>query len=386
MGVRYRKYFSQCKPIPCNGRPNKRYCPGNRPRNKLNGQYRACGHWAIEFFDDTKKWQSLTFKDIRSRADAERRLAMFIGDRERGKLNLPKKKVIPTLAEYAGTYLELYRGAKENTLAMKKRVVNAIAKYLGDYRLNEITPFLVEKYRVQRREQDGVKDSVINVDVQILSHIFNTAIGAGILDRNPCQGIKRLKVSQVKDRILSSDEIAVILNMPCDKDRLMILTALFTGARLNEVLSLSWQDIDFSKGIIHISQSKTGKTLDIPLSEYLAHELLQYRDVNNGNRVFEDRETKHAIVYKYSLYFSQLFKNLGIHNCTFHTLRHTFSSLLQSDLGIGAVVVQGMTGHSSLSMLQKYSHTGLSNKQQAIEALTGHVLNARKEPVLSAAQ
>ena len=130
MAVRLRKYFQQCKPIPCNGRQGK-HCPGDRPRNKLNGQYRVCGHWAIEFFDDTKKWQSLTFKDIRNKTEAEKRLAMFIGDRERGKLNLPKKKVIPTLLEYSKTYLELHRGAKENTLAMKKRVVNAIAKYLG---------------------------------------------------------------------------------------------------------------------------------------------------------------------------------------------------------------------------------------------------------------
>lgn len=48
---------------------------------------------------------------------------MFIGDRERGKLNLPKKKVIPTLAEYSKTYLELYKGAKENTLGARKRAV-----------------------------------------------------------------------------------------------------------------------------------------------------------------------------------------------------------------------------------------------------------------------
>ena len=40
------------------------------------------------------------------------------------------------------------------------------------------------------------------------------------------------------------------------KDRLMILTALFTGMRLNEVLNLTWGDIGFGKGIIHVFQSK----------------------------------------------------------------------------------------------------------------------------------
>ncbi len=81
-----------------------------------------------------------------------------------------------------------------------------------------------------------------------------------------------------------------------------------------------------------------------------------------------------------------MFKGLGIDNFTFHNLRHTFSSLLQGELGIGAVVVQGMTGHSSLSMLQKYSHTGLDNKQKAIQALTDHVLSKRPDTTLAIAQ
>ncbi|NUN23376.1 MAG: site-specific integrase, partial [Candidatus Jettenia caeni] len=137
-------------------------------------------------------------------------------------------------------------------------------------------------------------------------------------------------------------------------------------------------DIDFSKGIIHITQSKTGKVITIPLSGYLIDELMQHKGMNNGERLFEDAGITHSVVSSYSAYFSNLFKSMGIHGFTFHNLRHTFSSLLQSELGVGAVVVQGMTGHSSLSMLQKYSHSGLDSRQRAIQALTDHVLNADK--------
>ena len=134
------------------------------------------------------------------------------------------------------------------------------------------------------------------------------------------------------------------------------------------------------------SSHKTGKLVSIPVSDYLLGELLRYKETNPGDKVFESREITNAVVAGYSEYFSKLFKSLGIMNFTFHNLRHIFSSLLQSDLGVGAVVVQGLTGHSSLSMLQKYSHTGLSNKQQAIKSLTDHVLSARKETALSIAQ
>src|SRR4030067_2568770 len=163
----------------------------------------------------------------------------------------------------------MQKGAKENTLVMKRRAVGVLVRYLGEHPLDKITPFIVEKYRIQRKEQDGVKDSSINVDIGILSHIYTTAISEGILDANPCQKVKRLKVTQVKDRVLSGDEIAAILDMPEGKDRLMILTALFTGMRLNEVLSLTWDDIDFGRGIIHVFQSKSGKAFDVTLSECL---------------------------------------------------------------------------------------------------------------------
>lgn len=133
-----------------------------------------------------------------------------------------------------------------------------LVRYLGEHPLDKITGFIVEKYRIQRKEQDGVKDSSINIDIGILSHVYTTAISEGIIDANPCQKVKRLKVAQVKDRVLSGDEISAILDMPEGKDRLMILMALFTGMRLNEVLSLTWNDVDFGKGIIHVFQSKTG--------------------------------------------------------------------------------------------------------------------------------
>ncbi|MBI2471354.1 MAG: site-specific integrase [Planctomycetes bacterium] len=381
MAVRFRKYFKECKPIQCTGR-RSRQCPETPKRS--NGEYKTCGVWCIEFFDDNKQWQSLTFKDIRNKSDAEKRLTLFISDRERGQLKLPKKKAIPTLAEYGKTYLELHKHAKEATYLLKLRMVSTLTRYLGEYPLDKITPFLIEKYRINRKSS-GVKDSSINVDVSILSHIFTTAIAGGTVDKNPCEGVKRLKVTQTKDRILSSDEIALLLDRLQGKDRLMVLVGLFTGLRLGGVLGLSWQDIDFTRKII-TSSHKTGKLVSIPLSNYLEGELLRYKGNNPDDRVFETREITNAIVVEYSRHFGILFKGLGIQDFTFHNLRHSFSSLLQSELGVGAVVVQGMTGHSSLGMLQKYSHSGIDAKTRAIQALTDHVLSRKPETSFAIAQ
>ncbi len=385
MGVRYRRFYKCCKDRKgCNGRIGKD-CPVNELPKRENGKLYKCGVWLVELFDENKVWQSMAFKDIRSKADAEKRLTLLIADRERGILKLPKKKIIPTLADYSKVYLEHYKNDKRNTYLLKLRMVSTLTRYLGDYTLDKITPFIVEKYRIERKEQDKVKDSSINIDIAILSHIYTVAIKTGIVDKNPCKEVKRLRVIQVKDRILSQSEIALLLDKLCGKDRLMVLVGLFTGMRLGGVLGLSWHDIDFDKRLI-TSAHKTGKLISIPLSGYVAEELLRYKENTSGEKVFESREIIPDIVGSYSKHFRNLFKSLGIHGFTFHNLRHTFSSLLQSNLGIGAVVVQGMTGHSSLSMLQKYSHTGMDAKQDAIQALTDHILNTGKEKVLSIAQ
>ncbi len=391
MAIRFRKYFKLCKGKRSEG---DRYgkvvvrgieCDGKRSRLCPEGVPSPCGRWLIEFFDDHKQWVSLSFKDVRSKKDAERRLSMFIADRERGKLNLPKKKTIPTLSAYGQIYLAFCKNDKENTYLLKLRMVTTLTRHLGEYPLDKITPFIIEKYRINRKEKDGVKDSSINIDIAILSHIYSVAIKAGIVDKNPCKDVKRLKVTQTKDRVLSQSEIALLLDKLHGKDRLMVLVGLFTGLRLGGVLSLFWSDIDFNNGIIS-SSHKTGKLVSIPLSDYLEGELLRYKGNNSDDRVFETREITNAVVVEYSSHFSALFKGLGIHDFTFHNLRHTFSSLLQGELGIGAVVVQGMTGHSSLGMLQKYSHTGLDNKQRAIQALTDHVLNTSQKTALAIAQ
>ena len=62
----------------------------DRPR-RLNGEYKKCGSWVVELFDESGMWKSIAFRDVRNKRDAEKRLALLIGDRERGSLRLPKE-------------------------------------------------------------------------------------------------------------------------------------------------------------------------------------------------------------------------------------------------------------------------------------------------------
>ena len=164
------------------------------------------------------------------------------------------------------------------------------------------------------------------------------------------------------------------------KDKLIVLVGLFTGMRLNEVLKLTWADIDFQKQLITFVQSKTGKLISMPLSTHMVQELMAYKSICSSEFLFESRGVNAAVVSSYSAYFSNLFKGLGISDFTYHNLRHTFASM-QGDLGTRAIVTKELLGHSDLSMTMQYIHTGLESKRRAVDALTNHVLKGCKEDV-----
>ena len=379
VGVRYRKYLSGCKDISCKGKEGK-HCPRDRPRNK-NGEYKKCGAWVIELFDESRRWRTIAFRDVKNKRDAEKRLAILIGDRERDILKLPKKRNTPTLADYCIKYLQSYRTDKENTRLARGRTVKTITKYIGNYKLDKISKFIIEKYRIERKEKDSVKGSTLNLEQAFLSHILNNAAREGILDTNPCSGIKRYKIGQTRDRILTDDEVALILNSLKGRDRLMILTGLLVGFRLNEALKLEKKDIDFRKNLITFVQSKTGKLMVVPISNFLAHEIKEYIKDRPDERLFDNREVNYSLVKKYSKHFSNLFKGLGVDNFTYHNLRHCFSSF-HSDVGADAFTTQSLLGHSTLTQTAHYTHKKIDAKRKAVGDMTEYVLNMGKDATI----
>ncbi len=373
MAVRFKKYYPKmCRDIDCKSRKGK-YCPSDIPISKQSGNARKCGVWLVELFDDKRKWQSFAFPDVRSRADAEKRLALLISEREHGRFGIIKKKSTPTLAEFSEEYLTIIDSSKINTLLAKKKAIKSLTKYIGHYQLDKLTPFIVERYRIDRQKIDNVQPRSINLDIAVLRHMLNTAIRKGILEKNPCTGVKALKIQQNRDRVLSDSEIQCLMESLEGKDRLMVLMGLLGGLRLNETVKLDWSDIDFENKLITFVQSKTGKVVTIPLSGFLADELLKFKGNKSEGSLFENCVDNKVIV-KYSRHFSKLFKELGIQDCTYHCLRHS-NATLHREHGTDIITVQGLLAHSNVTQTMRYSHSGLKAKRTAIEAITNHVEN-----------
>ena len=86
--------------------------------------------------------------------------------------------------------------------------------------------------------------------------------------RNPMSRVKIGEKWTVRpDRILTEDETVKVMARLSDPNLLIIETALATGARISEILGLTWQHIDLKDGVIHIVQRNWRGDIDDPKSK-----------------------------------------------------------------------------------------------------------------------
>jgi len=62
-------------------------------------------------------------------------------------------------------------------------------------------------------------------------------------------------------------------------------------------------------------------------------------------------------------------KRLGIKKASFHTLRHTFASLLLTKKGVDIVTVSNLLGHKNIETTMIYLHTDMQTMRTGVEKL-----------------
>jgi len=138
------------------------------------------------------------------------------------------------------------------------------------------------------------------------------------------------------------------------------MVALYSGMRKGEILSLSWDCVDFDQRIIYVAMSKSGKPRMIPMAPTLR---AVFRDLGPKNRgpVFDVPEIT------LRRYFSKALKTAGINSFRFHDLRHTFAShfIMRTR---NLPVLQAILGHATPSMTLRYAHLASSHLEDSMLA------------------
>lgn len=198
--------------------------------------------------------------------------------------------------------------------------------------------------------------------------------------------VKMFKENNRREHFLSGEEIQALLDA-CDSNvvsitgkkieqkqahlKPIIIFALNTGCRKEEILSLKWENVDMKHGFINLIQTKNGERRQIPINDTLREMLKGLTRRLHVPYVFHnyDEEKKTGTRYgDVKRSFQTACRKAGIHDFVFHSLRHTFASHLVMN-GVDLTTVSRLMGHKSLTMTLRYSHLAPNHLTSAVNVL-----------------
>lgn len=242
-------------------------------------------------------------------------------------------------------------------------VIDKFYKLVGNKNVEQITISDIEKYINSRLGK--IKNSSINREVDNIRRLFSLAIENKRIAVNPCSTLKKLRIENPSERYLTKDEEVRLLAICNPTMKAIIITALHTGMRQNEILSLKWQDVFFEEDYLIALNTKNNKPRKLRLTKTLKEELLKLPRL--GDYVFTSPVT--GTRYKdVKTSFKRAVKRSGIPPITFHKLRHTTASRL-NEAGVDIVTIQKILGHADLKTTQRYTHNPSASMENAFKLL-----------------
>jgi integrase len=279
---------------------------------------------------------------------------------------------------FAEQYLQ-YSKANKKSYDKDVSRMKVLLRYFGGKHLSEITPWLIEKFKAQRkkevsRRKKEVSNANVNRERALLSSMFSKAIEWGMIKDNPVTKVKSLKENNQRVRFLMPEEMASLtaaINSEPKANHLLpiMITALNSGMRKQEIFRLTWRDVDFNNRLISVEDSKNGEKRKIPMNSQLTETMENVKNKNGHSEyVFCNEKGKRLRSVKRS--FGTALKKAGIKDFTFHDLRHTFGSHMVM-AGVDLPTIKELLGHKDIKMTLRYSHLSPGHKRDAVELLTG---------------
>ncbi|MFP4845492.1 tyrosine-type recombinase/integrase [Winogradskyella sp. PE311] len=238
---------------------------------------------------------------------------------------------------------------------------------INDAGYSEIRQWIVELV------DSGISNRTINRKVSSLSSYYKFLQKAELLDVNPLNKHKALKVGKKIHLPFSEEELKIVIENSIDvvdfetaRNKVIIELFYATGIRRIELVNLKLTDLDLSNKQIKVL-GKRNKERYIPLIETLIISLKEYLIYRGDLTKIEDKEnlflTKKGIkIYEMLVYriINKYFSNASSKaKCSPHVLRHSFATHLLNE-GADLNAVKELLGHTSLAATQVYTHNSIS--------------------------
>ena len=262
-----------------------------------------------------------------------------------------------------------------NTVESYKRDVTQYISYLDGTGVTDIsstTKTTVLSYLLYL-QKEGRASSTVSRTLASLRSYYLFMMQNGVVKSNPTSNLEAPHVEKKIPKILSGEEVELLLEQPknCDnkgiRDKAMLELLYATGIRVSELINLDVSDVNVPMSFVRCKGGK--KERIIPMGHQAKDALENY--INNVRKYMVKDENETALFvncsgarlsrqgfWKLIKYYQHI---AGIEtDITPHTLRHSFAAHLLEN-GADLHSIQEMMGHADISSTQVYSRMMNSN-------------------------
>lgn len=302
-------------------------------------------------------------------------------------------------AEYLG-------GVKQATVAhYKSHIETNLKPNIGAVKLAALKPHQVQalynKLLRSETNPNGLSAKTIKNLHGVLHKAMKQAVMLGYIKVNPTDACVLPRVEKKEVSFIEEDGVKTLLKAIEDhRFEKVYKVDLFTGMRQGEILSLTWDCVDFDAGILTVNKQlqkehikggqyslvscKTDRARRIKPASFIMDTLRQQRAKQNEDRlraggawcndwnlVFTNELGGHLCTYTVYKHFKRIMGQIGLPSVRFHDMRHTYA-VISLQNGNDIKTVQANVGHATAAFtLDVYGHVSQKMQQDSADRMQG---------------
>lgn len=279
------------------------------------------------------------------------------------------RKAVDTLSEFFDeAYLPHIQPRKRSWKRDEELFRLRIRQRFGHLRLNQISRQEVQVFHAGLLDE-GLSPASADHHIKVLRRMLNLAVEWAMLEKNPIEGVSLFNVANQVEHYLDDEQLERLLTvLQNDENRPVCMIAMFllsTGARLNEALQATWDQVDRVNRVWRIpaTNSKSKRMRSVPLNDSALHILAQLTTEGHYRHVFINQQTEQPYTTIMKVW-SRLREKAGLPHLRIHDLRHSYASFLANN-GRTLLEIQQILGHSDPKVTLRYSHLSAKTLQDA---------------------
>lgn len=311
--------------------------------------------WRYQFQKGGRKYSGSGFKTKREAAREESK-------RRNGITKELKQTTLDTdFKSIAYEYLDLAkRKFSHNTYRQKAFVLKSFLKYSGNMPIEIITASHLHSYLNTRPTNNNY-----NAHRKDLCAMFTFAKRIKkIIKYNPCWDLDQMPHTPAEKYIPPEDDIIklILAADPKTDEKDLILTLLYTAARVDEILRLKWQGVNFTKKTVTRWTKKRKSGAYEPIVCHMNDRLYtilktRWEVRKNEKWVFYNERTKERFQHRPKL-MKGLCNRAGIKPAFgFHQIRHFVATYLADAEKVSKKTIGDLLGHKALQTTEIYLHS-----------------------------